>query len=1683
MKRSVLFLTLFCFFASFVLAEPVDQQRALQIAKEFVPKSSAVKKMPKKGEATPTSNIVYTHKMPKSGRDAFYIVNVGDAFVLVSADDVAHQILGYSFDKGFPLAEDGTVQLPPHVKGFFDDLAAQMEAAIEAEPNRKADDDWAGAQKATPRRAPSNLPESVDPLLTTTWDQGQYYNSLCPEDANGPAGHVLTGCVATAMAQIINYWGEPIHGRGIHRYDSNYGSLEVNFAESNYDFGNMPDALTGESTAEQVNAVAKLMYDCGVAANMIYSATESGAFSTDARGGLINFFQFSPDLSYAQKFYYSDTEWDEMFRRNLSTGKPIYVNTSNHALVCDGYNESGYYHFNFGWSGGSDGWYLMSSVNDDGELVYESSFGAILGIVPDGTGKIIIGQSLGESLFVLEEPMEFYSSMGHNQYLSIGYTNNCQNKVSFSSLDTTRKLVVDVIKYEGQSLQFYDVQEGAQCINPSSSDIGSVYMAGSSATFDYSGYLNDKGFALYIRKDDDCQIPTITIDRDTTSILVENHNYKESDFWQIEYGLKGFIQGEGTIVNVESTSVSIDNLTKYGTYDLYARSVYDTECYSPWVKHTVVLDPYWTEIVKEQPLGYVVDSHGNIEISSAEGLAWLSILVNGLYGHQPNSFEGKTVSLVTDINLGGYRWYPMGRYLNWEWTKFSGTFDGKGHSISNIYVKEAGSNLGLFGKVYRGTIKNVIMNSGSVSSTLEPINNDPQYWLPSSVIGGLVGSLEACYEMSNCHSSVDVFGNGGAGSLCGEIISNGEGVLSMMYNCSASGGVSGRDACGGLIGMVYGDVKISNCYSTGDISITTCNFNAWEMGRGGLIGSFRNRSFIYNCFSTGIVYYDSDYNHPIGSVIGYIDQNANSEFLYGRDDINQDFGLLGRCGDGSTVYISDTVAFHHDGNTNVLLTPVIVAGVKKNDLLEALNAWVSLQNDYNLKTWTLDDNTGYPVFGNHYVPSCYNPEEVTISNATVVGDTQIRTEISWTQIGEPDHWEVLYVAAEHDKKEGVIITVESNPCVLTGIPVGHPLDFYVRAVNDNNDMSNWGSPVTYIPDKLRWTEVVTSQPEGYMEDEKGNVYVSTAEGLAWLSSLTNGLNEMDRKSFRGKQINIIKDIDLSAYRWTPIGSSWNVDFGGVDIIGNGHAITGLYCNELADYIGFIGYMINGLIQNLVLRQCDVKGENEVGTLVGRAISVNIQNCAAEGSVYGLESVGGLAGRYEGLESYLTNSCFIGNVSSRYDITKVSSGPRYNGGICGVPAESSVINCYVVTEISDEFDYSGIITSSANSPTIVSNCYYKAYETSLGITHSSCITSNNSSFSGSGTSWTLTTPPYIGDAFYTDLVDALNAWVDANNSESQYRHWVTDTENVNGGFPIFAPAYTLTYIVDGEVYKSCSLEAGATLSAIAEPTKDGYTFGGWDELPETMPNHDVEITGTFYLYGDVNTDTKVNVVDVVDIARYVVETSSENFRVKLADLNTDLTVNIADAVVLVNHIAGDQNFARAETPKSSSYDYESCDLRLIAGEENNLSLTLTGDMDFTAFQFEVDMPEGIDISAMRINSQRKDGHQLLFNKVADNRYRVAALSMSNAVFKGNDGELLNICLEGTGLLDICIHDIHFVTTNGTDVVFDNVFLNGNTTGIADVHAKEDAPVYDLQGRRYSTLQRGINIVGNKIIIVK
>ena len=596
---------------------------------------------------------------------------------------------------------------------------------------------------------------------------------------------------------------------------------------------------------------------------------------------------------------------------------------------------------------------------------------------------------------------------------------------------------------------------------------------------------------------------------------------------------------------------------------------------------------------------------------------------------------------------------------------------------------------------------------------------------------------------------------------------------------------------------------------------------------------------MYNCYSIGSVINDSNYTETKGNLIGYIDQRAHIHYLYGQDNINSELNLVGSCPNSSfDIIMSDTSLFSHHQRTNTLLSPVSIDSTTYNDLLDALNAWVVLQNNPNYKTWTINNNTGYPTFGDNYVPSCYNPTDVTISNATIAGEETIRTQLSWHQEGEPIAWEILYVDTEQKIENGTIIEVNTNPCILSDIPVGRPLDFYVRAVCSDNDMSMWSEPITYIPDKLHWTEVVTAQPVGYTEDEEGNVFISSAEGLAWLSSVVNHLNGAQSKDFWSKTVYLLNDIDVSEYRWTPIGNSWENRFTGGTFDGKQHKIIGLYCNELSDNMGLFGCATNGCIKNISILHCNVLGENKIGAIVGWTSS-DIINCSVEGNVYGIDNVGGLVGKHDSGDIItIANSFYIGEVAARRDITKENTQVGYVGGICGVVFNDSIVNCYVVSQITDDGFCSGIITGTGSAPIAVKNCYYKDYNTNLLVTSDNCIRSDNSSFIGGGTSWTLNTSPYVNGAFRTDLLDALNAWVDENNTYGQYRHWVIDTAGVNGGYPIFTTEetkYVITFCNDdGTILQQDTLKLGEMPEYRSKiPTKDSteqynYTFIGWDQ---------------------------------------------------------------------------------------------------------------------------------------------------------------------------------------------------------------------------------------------------------------
>lgn len=212
--------------------------------------------------------------------------------------------------------------------------------------------------------------QSVSPLLTTRWSQYSPYNNLCPEYAEG--SHCATGCVATAMAQILKYHEYPVKGIGSHSYTWTYGdrkeTLSADFGATTYRWDLMLDAYNASATAEEAEAVATLMYHCGVAANLEYTPA-TGGYADDAFSGVIDFLGYSPASVLIDRSDFDDAHWDAMLRDALDRGYPVLYGGfteyyAGHAFVFDGYDSQGRFHVNWGYGDSHNRYYTFNSLNE-----------------------------------------------------------------------------------------------------------------------------------------------------------------------------------------------------------------------------------------------------------------------------------------------------------------------------------------------------------------------------------------------------------------------------------------------------------------------------------------------------------------------------------------------------------------------------------------------------------------------------------------------------------------------------------------------------------------------------------------------------------------------------------------------------------------------------------------------------------------------------------------------------------------------------------------------------------------------------------------------------------------------------------------------------------------------------------------------------------------------------------------------------------------------------------------------------------------------------------------------------------------------------------------------------------------------------------------------------------------------
>jgi len=345
-----------------------------------------------------TSNVV-----KKSGifnSTAYRIIKLEPkGWVIVSSDDIAKPIIGYGLSDmntgSIPIAFENWMHGVERsiLCSIHDSVRMQssnkkyviLQSNIQKEWQRlKSNSADSKRNTAAPTDAGDNT-YVVNPLLWQggnsensgiVWDQGEYYNQQCPFDSNGPGDHVWTGCVATAVGQIMRYHGAPATGTGAHSYECNtntgcekdYGTLSADFSATAYDWPNMPNKLDSNSNSTEINAVSTLLYHIGIGVEMAYDTSGSGAYSTMARDALNNYFGYSS--VYRTRSGYTDSDWHALIQGELSNNRPLYYDggdsSGGHAFVLDGYDADGYYHFNWGWSGAYNGKYAIDDLTPGG---------------------------------------------------------------------------------------------------------------------------------------------------------------------------------------------------------------------------------------------------------------------------------------------------------------------------------------------------------------------------------------------------------------------------------------------------------------------------------------------------------------------------------------------------------------------------------------------------------------------------------------------------------------------------------------------------------------------------------------------------------------------------------------------------------------------------------------------------------------------------------------------------------------------------------------------------------------------------------------------------------------------------------------------------------------------------------------------------------------------------------------------------------------------------------------------------------------------------------------------------------------------------------------------------------------------------------------------------------------------
>lgn len=463
-------------------AEEIGEQDAMIKARQFRNTLSKTHK------AASQDAMYLAYKAPARTGNAFYVFNSerGRGYTIVSGNDVLPEILGYS-DSGYFDAGNIPDNMRVWLKGYVD----QANYAIE--------------NNLSPAKSDADIRQEVAPMISSAWNQDAPYNNLCPIDKGKRS---YTGCVATAMAQVMNYYEWPARAQGTCSFNGSTVTLS-----SEYEWDRMLDKYSrGEYNDAEANAVAQLMYDCGRAVNMQYSSNGSGAQAQMIQLAMCSNFSYDKGLLYYERKYFGAAEWDDMMYAEMAAGRPVIYagldeDGGGHEFILDGYRAGGFYHLNWGWSGVSDGYFRLDALNpssqgagggtgsegfnyeQDANFMIRKPAGGIQQVNVFGTGKLNVANvnPSADSFFITDSKLYGTNSDGTpvqiNRFMNFtGQVFTAQLGVKLTNVDSGEEFFIynaSEVTFKPWStgvsampIDFSDIPEGRYTLYPYSREVG-----------------------------------------------------------------------------------------------------------------------------------------------------------------------------------------------------------------------------------------------------------------------------------------------------------------------------------------------------------------------------------------------------------------------------------------------------------------------------------------------------------------------------------------------------------------------------------------------------------------------------------------------------------------------------------------------------------------------------------------------------------------------------------------------------------------------------------------------------------------------------------------------------------------------------------------------------------------------------------------------------------------------------------------------------------------------------------------------------------------------------------------------------------------------------------------------------------------------------------------------------------